>query len=415
MISDAQIEANVDSRLPETERQYMRSVLRAFPPRSRSNVYVYDANGVQHSNDFEHWRSGDFAQDVTLGGVAVGPSGERITLPNDLPTVVSSSRDGIRAQFVQRYRAAHRDQVAGAVIAAQAMSTNTLLQPSVTCPLSIVRNGVQPQYICGEPPTPRPTPTPSTNTPSTGVFPTVQVMDAGEVTPSSSVPTLQNGPCQNGGNNGPYRRVCSDQYGGYAGATAKVYLPCYATQSIQIPMRDTGYIYMGAFGAYGEGVDAGLFYRPGSGPGQAGDYVQFTLYTNSNSLPGHFSYISGAIFPCNQTVLMAWKYFNTGFAYTDPNSLAQFILDIVGQTEDGRNVSTILAGVQGYDTINYPGNYSYVKYKRMTTIAQNLGDNWNANESFGLDVVGNPTVAWSEPCLSSIRHPEIGGLRALSG
>jgi hypothetical protein len=265
------------------------------------------------------------------------------------------------------------------------------------CPQGVTRGTLSPAAVCGGPlPTPVPTPSPIATTPSSGILPPDPVPDPGELGTQS----FQNNDCQPGGNNGPYRRVCSDRYGGYAGEVANVYLPCYAwaTDGIQVAARDTGYIYVGAFGAYGAGVDAGLFYRPGLNNGE-GDYVQFTLYTNSHSLPGGFTYASGAVFTCNQTVTMEWKYVNNGLQPSDPASGAGFILDIVGRTEDGQSVASLVGGVSGSDTQNYPINYSYVKYKRMTSIAQNSGDNWYARESFGVDVAGNPSVAWSNGCL----------------
>lgn len=409
-VADADVASAIDARLPVSERQYMRSVLLALRPESRSNVLVYDVTGVPHSNVFDRWRTAPFAQDVVPGGGASGPSGEHITLPSDLPSRYAGTRTPALDQAVQARHAEHERLVRSAAIA---MSQ---VQPAVTCPLagtraaapnacpcpqSVVSGGKRASVVCGGP-TPDPTPSPVASTPSTGILPPDPVPDPAD----RGTESLQNNDCQLGGNNGPYRRVCSDRYGGYAGEVVNVYLPCYAwaTNGIQLAARDTGYVYIGAFGAYGEGVDAGLWFRPGANGGE-GDYVQFTLYTNSHSQPGGFTYASGAVFTCNQTVTMYWKYVNNGFSYTDPSSNAGLILDITGRTEDGRTVSAIVGGVSGYDTINYPTNYSYVKYKRMTTIAQNSGNNWYAQESFGIDAARNPSVSWSNACLVQGQQP----------
>jgi hypothetical protein len=240
-IADTNVTSAIDVRLPLSERQYMRSVLLALRPESRSNVLVYDVTGVPHSNVFERWRTAPFAQDVIPGGDASGPSGEHITLPSDLPLRHVGSRMPALDQAVQARHAEHARLVRSATTAV------SLLQPATTCPLAGTRavapnacpcpqsatsGGKIPFAVCGGP-TPDPAPSPVATTPSTGILPPDPVPDPGDRAPES----LQNNDCQPGGDNGPYRRVCSDRYGGYAGEVVNVYLPCYAWRRTEFKLR----------------------------------------------------------------------------------------------------------------------------------------------------------------------------------
>ncbi len=186
---------------------------------------------------------------------------------------------------------------------------------------------------------------------------------------------------------GPFRRVYSDPY--YNVERTQVDIPCNASRYVP-PNRDTGYVYVGAFGLNGSALDAGLFSEI-EGDGSFNIFLQWT----TRDRVFHYANARQTI-DCGQNVGLVLYILNNGAAPSTGFAQTDFILDILARHDNGQtSAQTIRSSVYNLDAGDWPKNGFGVRLKRMTSIAQGA-NNFTSGSTFGIDINGQPQIFWNQ-------------------